>query len=109
MKKLVLLLIVFGFAGQGWGQEMKREEKKCIEDISKYHMITDVKIIDDTIKVKGFINKSKSKDSSTKECKIIAYDYVFANITFDYFKFSLITVPVKIRPKTKLSQANVDS
>lgn len=105
MKKLLLVLIALGFVGQTWGQN----NKKCVDTIPQYKTITNVKISNDTLKVQGFLN-SNDKDYYDENCKKIdSSTFVYINKTTDLATFSLITIPIKIRPKTENIPSNVDS
>lgn len=105
MKTKLLILPFLLVTGMVWGQK----KKSCVDSIPQYKIITKVEISNDTLKVKGWINEK----TFSEHCKKIdnAY-YVYTNKT-NYRSFlpkvSLITVPIKVRPKNKLSQSNVDA
>lgn len=105
MKTYLLLLLLLNWTGIAWGQ-IKIE---CKDTIPQYQNITEIKISDDTLFVKGFINENVFQ----KNCqKITISNFVYTNANKLHLglpKISLLTVPIKIRPKTKDNPANADS
>ncbi len=99
MKRLLLIMMVFGFAGQSWGQE--------VTQIPQYTVITEVKIEDAILYVKGFEKNSGKFSEASKQMKV---NEVYTNKTSKWFPtVSLLTVPFKIRPKIEGQNTNAFS
>ncbi|QQQ30228.1 hypothetical protein [Chryseobacterium indoltheticum] len=87
MRTKILLLFLLGWVGMAYGQV----------DNPYFKIITGVKISNDTITVKGF----RENGNFDKFIKKMTLGYVYSNKTVVYYpKFSLLTLPFKIRPKT---------
>jgi hypothetical protein len=87
MNTKILLLLLLGWVRMAFGQDKDQQFK----------VITDVKMSNDTLFVKGFKNDNIF---GTYEKKM-AFGDLYSNRTIIYYpKFSLLTLPIKIRPKT---------
>lgn len=82
MKTKILMIFLLGFGEIAFGQKNNPDFK----------VVTNVKISDDTLTVKGF-RESGEFDTFIKKMTL---GYVYSNRTFIYCpKFSLLTVPFK--------------
>lgn len=127
---LTILVVVLGFVVQGWGQEGKiseqnieevkieldkieksiekirylikssdEENNKKVETFPQFKVVTSVKVKKDTLYVSGF-EKESGKFREVQQS--IESNYVYTNKTIKWFPTaSLMSVPFKMRPKTK--------